>query len=61
MTLVWATEALNTAVGGLLADAATSEFHPLIGRAKIAAAAVTCAAIGAINHWINRFPASCCS
>jgi diacylglycerol kinase len=47
MTLVWATEALNTAVE-LLADAATSEFHPLIGRAKdVAAAAVLVAAIGA--------------
>jgi diacylglycerol kinase len=47
MTSVWTAEAMNTAVE-LLADAATNEFHPLIGRAKdVAAGAVLVTAIGA--------------
>lgn len=47
-TSVWTAEALNTALE-LLADAATKEFHPLIGQAKdVAAGAVLVTAIGAI-------------
>ena len=47
MALVWMAEALNTAVE-LLADAITSEYHPLIKKAKdVAAGAVLFAAIGA--------------
>jgi len=45
--LVWTAEALNTAVE-LLADAATKDFHPVIGQAKdVAAGAVLLTAIGA--------------
>ncbi len=47
-TSVWTAEALNTALE-LLADAATKEFHPLIGQAKdVAAGAVLVTAIGAL-------------
>jgi diacylglycerol kinase (ATP) len=46
-TSVWTAEALNTALE-LLADAATKEFHPLVGQAKdVAAGAVLVTAIGA--------------
>lgn len=46
-TSVWTAEALNTALE-LLADAATKDFHPLIGQAKdVAAGAVLVTAIGA--------------
>ena len=46
-TSVWTAEALNTALE-LLADAATKDFHPLIGHAKdVAAGAVLVTAIGA--------------
>lgn len=45
---VWTAEALNTAFE-LLADAATPEYHPLVGKAKnVAAAAVLISAIGAV-------------
>ncbi|RYZ08584.1 MAG: diacylglycerol kinase family protein [Myxococcales bacterium] len=45
---VWAAEALNTALE-LLCDAASPQFHPLIGRAKdVAAAAVLICALGAV-------------
>lgn len=44
---VWIAEGLNTALE-ILADAATPDFHPLVGRAKeVAAGAVLIAAIGA--------------
>ncbi len=47
MTGVWVAEAMNTALE-LLCDATTTEFHPLIGRAKdVAAGAVLLAALGA--------------
>jgi diacylglycerol kinase len=47
ITMVWTAEALNTALERL-ADAATPEFHPLVGQAKdLAAAAVLIAALGA--------------
>lgn len=47
-TSVWTAEALNTALE-LLADAATKEFHPLVGQAKdVAAGAVLVTAIGAL-------------
>ena len=47
IALVWAAECLNTAVESL-ADATSPDHHPLVGRAKDAAAgAVLCAAIGA--------------
>jgi diacylglycerol kinase (ATP) len=45
---VWTAEALNTALE-LLADAATPDFHPLVGKAKdVAAGAVLISAIGAV-------------
>jgi diacylglycerol kinase (ATP) len=45
---VWTAEALNTALE-LLADAASPEFHPLVGKAKdVAAGAVLIAALGAV-------------
>lgn len=44
---VWTAEALNTAFE-LLADAASPEYHPLVGKAKdVAAGAVLVAALGA--------------
>lgn len=47
IALVWAAECLNTAIESL-ADATAPERHPLVGRAKDAAAGgVLCAAIGA--------------
>jgi diacylglycerol kinase (ATP) len=47
ITTVWAAEAVNTAFE-LLADAASPERHPVIGRAKdVAAGAVLLTAIGA--------------
>jgi diacylglycerol kinase (ATP) len=47
MTAVWTAETLNTALE-LLADVASPDFHPLVGRAKdVAAAAVLLAAVGA--------------
>jgi diacylglycerol kinase len=49
MAFVWTAEAMNTALE-LLCDAATQEFHPLIGRAKdVAAGGVLLAAIGALT------------
>lgn len=48
MTLVWLTEAMNTAFE-FLADAVTLEYHPLIEKSKdLAAGAVLLAAIGAV-------------
>jgi diacylglycerol kinase (ATP) len=48
ITAVWTAEAMNTALE-LLADAASPEFHPLIGRAKdVAAGAVLLSAVGAL-------------
>jgi diacylglycerol kinase (ATP) len=45
---VWSAEAFNTALE-LLADAASPEFHPLVGKAKdVAAGAVLIAAIAAV-------------
>jgi diacylglycerol kinase (ATP) len=45
---VWCAEAFNTALE-LLADAASPEFHPLVGKAKdVAAGAVLIAAIAAV-------------
>lgn len=45
---VWTAEALNTALE-LLADAASPDFHPLVGKAKdVAAGAVLIAALGAV-------------
>jgi diacylglycerol kinase (ATP) len=45
---VWTAEALNTALE-LIADAASQEFHPLIGKAKdVAAGAVLISAIGSV-------------
>jgi diacylglycerol kinase (ATP) len=45
---VWMAEALNTALE-LLADVASPDFHPLVGRAKdVAAGAVLIAAIGSV-------------
>jgi diacylglycerol kinase (ATP) len=45
---VWMAEALNTALE-FLADVASDEFHPVIGRAKdVAAGAVLISAIGSI-------------
>ena len=47
IAMVWVAECLNTALE-LLADATSPDPHPLVGRAKDAAAgAVLCAAIGA--------------
>ena len=49
ITLVWAVEALNTAIE-CLADAAVPEIHPLIAQAKDAAAgAVLIAVLGAVT------------
>ncbi|MFQ5651937.1 MAG: diacylglycerol kinase family protein [bacterium] len=46
--LVWATEALNTAVEHL-ADASSPQPHPLVGKAKdLAAGAVLIAAVGSV-------------
>lgn len=48
ITLVWLAEALNTALE-FLADAVSTDFHPLIKQAKdVAAGAVLLTAIGAI-------------
>lgn len=48
MTMVWMAEAFNTALE-FLADAVTSEQHPVIGQAKdLAAAAVLISALGAV-------------
>jgi diacylglycerol kinase len=48
ITIVWAMEAVNTAVERL-ADAAVPEIHPLIAQAKDAAAgAVLIAVLGAV-------------
>jgi diacylglycerol kinase (ATP) len=45
---VWTAEALNTALE-FLADAATTEFHPVVGKAKdVAAGAVLISAIGSV-------------
>ena len=45
---VWTAEALNTALE-LLADVASPEFHPLVGKAKdVAAGAVLISAIGSV-------------
>ncbi len=45
---VWTAEALNTALE-LLADVASPEFHPLVGKAKdVAAGAVLLAALGSV-------------
>jgi diacylglycerol kinase (ATP) len=45
---VWTAEALNTALE-LLADVASPEFHPLVGKAKdVAAGAVLLSATGAV-------------
>ena len=45
---VWAAEAFNTALE-LLADAASPEFHPLVGKAKdVAAGAVLLTAVGSV-------------
>lgn len=47
ISMVWAAECMNTALEAL-ADATHPDEHPLVGRAKDAAAgAVLCAAIGA--------------
>ena len=47
ITLVWMAEAFNTALE-LACDAASPEFHPLVGRAKdVAAGAVLIGALGA--------------
>lgn len=47
ITLVWVTEALNTAIE-FLGDAVSPEFHPLVKKAKdVAAGAVLIAATGA--------------
>jgi len=47
MMAVWTAEALNTALE-LLADVASPEFHPLVGKAKdVAAGAVLLSATGA--------------
>lgn len=48
MVLVWAAEALNTALE-LLCDVASPGFHPLVRRAKdVAASAVLICALGAV-------------
>jgi len=48
ITAVWTAEALNTAPE-FLADVASPEFHPLVGKAKdVAAAAVLIVALGAV-------------
>ena len=48
MMAVWTAEALNTALE-FLADVASPEFHPLVGKAKdVAAGAVLLSAIGAV-------------
>jgi diacylglycerol kinase (ATP) len=48
MVSVWTAEAFNTALE-FLSDAASSEFHPLIGKAKdVAAGAVLICALGAL-------------
>lgn len=45
---VWTAEALNTALE-FLADAATTEFHPVVGKAKdVAAGAVLISAVGSV-------------
>ena len=45
---VWTAEALNTALE-LLADAASPQFHPLVGQAKdVAAGAVLISAVGSV-------------
>lgn len=55
ITVVWIAEALNTAIE-FLCDATTTEFHPLIGKAKdLAAAAVLFAAIGATTIGVIVF------
>ncbi len=47
ITMVWAAEALNTALE-LLCDAVSPDFHPLVGKAKdVAAGAVLISAMGA--------------
>jgi len=46
---VWTAEALNTALE-LLADAASPEYHPLVGQAKdVAAGAVLISAVGSVG------------
>lgn len=61
---VWAAEALNTAIE-VLGDAVSSEYHPLVGKAKdLAAGAVLICAIGAAvigvlvlgPHLLEQFP-----
>ena len=48
IVVVWTAEALNTALEHL-ADVASPDFHPLIGRAKdVAAGAVLISALGAV-------------
>jgi diacylglycerol kinase (ATP) len=48
MVAVWTAEAFNTALE-FLSDAASAEFHPLIGKAKdVAAGAVLICALGAL-------------
>ncbi len=48
MMSVWTAEALNTALE-LLADVASPDFHPLVGKAKdVAAGAVLLAALGSV-------------
>jgi diacylglycerol kinase len=52
---VWTAEAINTAFE-FLADVASPEFHPLVGKAKdVAAAAVLVSAIGAITIGVLIF------
>lgn len=57
ITLVWMAELFNTAIE-LLADAAISDFHPLVEKAKdMAAGAVLIAAAGAvIIGWLVFHP-----
>ena len=57
VTLVWMAELFNTAIE-LLADAAISDFHPLIEKAKdMAAGAVLITAVGAvIIGWLVFYP-----
>ena len=61
---VWVAEALNTAIE-FLGDAVSTDYHPLIGKAKdVAAGAVLIAAIGAVvigllvfgPHLLKIFP-----
>ena len=64
MMAVWVSEALNTAIE-FLGDAVSTDYHPLIGKAKdLAAGAVLISAIGAVvigllvfgPHVLEKFP-----